>query len=203
MVSPDSISADHKNTAPKSLDHSYYMVQAKDRYEVLKRIADINPNIYGIIFCRTRRETKEIAGNFIVDGYIADALHGELSQSQRDEVMGKFRKRQLQMLVATDVASRGLDVDDLTHIINYNFPDELDIYIHRSGRTGRAGKKGKSIIIIHMREIRKIKEIERKFNISFTKKLVPTGKDICKKQLYSLIDKIEKDLHKPCGMSRK
>ncbi len=126
------------------------MVHASDRYEVLKRLADMNPNIYGIVFCRTRRETKEIANKLIQDGYNADAIHGELTQAQRDDVMGRFRSHQLQLLVATDVAARGLDVTDLTHIINYDLPDDIEVYIHRSGRTGRAGKSGISIAIIHM-----------------------------------------------------
>jgi len=168
------------------------MVHARDRYEVLKRLADINPDIYGIVFCRTRRETKEIANKLMHDDYNADALHGELSQAQRDEVMGRFRRGQLQILVATDVAARGLDVNDLTHIINYNLPDDSQVYVHRSGRTGRAGKSGVSIAIIHTRETRRIREIERMYGIKFTQEKVPSGKDICSKQLISLIDKIEK-----------
>ena len=192
MNNPVRVSAEQVNTGPKNVKHLYYMVQARDRYEVLKRIADINPNIYGIAFCRTRRETKEVANKLMHDGYNADAIHGDLSQAQRDEVMGRFRKRQLQILVATDVAARGLDVEDLSHIINYNLPDDDEIYIHRSGRTGRAGKKGISIAIIHAREIRKIKEIEKISGISFTKELVPNGLEICQKRLYALIDKIEK-----------
>ena len=166
--------------------------EAKDRYEVVKRIADMNPNIYGIVFCRTRRETKEVANKLMYDNYNADTIHGELSQAQRDDVMSRFRKRKIQILVATDVAARGLDVEDLTHVINYNFPDDDEIYIHRSGRTGRAGKKGISIVIIHEREIRKLKNIERISGITFSKKLVPNGLEICKKRLYALIDKIEK-----------
>jgi len=192
MSDPVELVAKRKNIGAENVKHIYYRVHAKDRYEVLKRIADINPNIYGIVFCRTRRETKEIANKLMHDGYNADALHGELSQAQRDEVMGRFRKRQLQMLVATDVAARGLDVSDLTHIINFDLPDDAEIYVHRSGRTGRAGKSGTSIAIVHTRENRKIKEIEKRFGIAFTKELVPSGKDICTKQLYSLIDKIEK-----------
>ena len=135
------------------------MVQARDRYEVVKRIADINPNIYGIVFCRTRRETKDVASKLMFDSYNADALHGDLSQSQRDDVMRKFRRRQLQILVATDVASRGLDVNDLSHIINFNLPDDPEVYTHRSGRTGRAGRKGISIAIIHSRETRRLKAV--------------------------------------------
>jgi len=180
------------NMGADNVTHVYYMVHASDRYEVLKRIADMNPNIYGITFCRTRKETKEIANKLMQDGYNADAIHGDLSQAQRDEVMGKFRKRKLHMLVATDVAARGLDVNDLTHVINYNLPDDSEIYVHRSGRTGRAGRSGISIAIIHTRETRKIREIERISKITFSKELVPSGKDICKKQLYSLMDKIKK-----------
>jgi ATP-dependent RNA helicase DeaD len=190
MRKPVQIEAERTNSTPKNVEHLYYVVNAKDRYEVLKRIADINPNIYGISFCRTRRETKEIANKLMQDGYNADALHGDLSQAQRDEVMGRFRKRQLQILVATDVAARGLDVNDLSHVINYNLPDDEEIYIHRSGRTGRAGKNGISIAIVHSRELRKIHEIEKISSISFRKEQVPTGKDICQKQLYSLINKI-------------
>ena len=152
----------------------------------------MNPDIYGIVFCRTRRETKDIAIKLMNDHYNADTIHGDLSQSERDDVMRRFRKGQLQILVATDVAARGLDVEDLTHIINYNLPDDDEIYIHRSGRTGRAGKKGVSIAIINGRNMRKLKDIERISGISFNKKDVPNGLDICKKRLYALIDKIEK-----------
>ncbi|MFH2094085.1 MAG: DEAD/DEAH box helicase [Bacteroidota bacterium] len=192
MRDPVRISATPMNTGAENVRHVYYMVQAKDRYEVLKRIADINPNIYGIVFCRTRSETKETAAKLMNDGYNADALHGDLSQAQRDEVMGRFRVRHLQLLVATDVAARGLDVTDLTHIINYNLPDDSEVYIHRSGRTGRAGKRGVSTAIIHTRETGKIRDIEKRFGIRFSREPVPTGNDICHKQLYSLIDKIEK-----------
>ena len=192
MNNPVQIAAARVNMGADNVKHIYYMVHAKDRYAVLKRIADMNPNIYGITFCRTRRETKEVANKLMHDGYNADAIHGDLSQAQRDEVMGRFRKGQLHMLVATDVAARGLDVNDLTHVINYNLPDDSEIYVHRSGRTGRAGKSGISIAIIHTRDMRKIKEIERISSISFSKERVPSGKDICQKQLYALIDKIEK-----------
>ncbi|MCF6341597.1 MAG: DEAD/DEAH box helicase [Bacteroidales bacterium] len=192
MNNPVELSATQMNTVAVNVNHQYYMVHARDRYEVIKRIADINPNIYGIVFCRTRRETKEVASKLMNDAYNADALHGDLSQAQRDEVMNRFRTRQLQLLVATDVAARGLDVNNLTHIINFNLPDDNEIYIHRSGRTGRAGKSGISIAIVHTREGKRIKEIEKKFGIKFSKELVPGGKEICTKQLYSLIDKIEK-----------
>jgi ATP-dependent RNA helicase DeaD len=180
------------NRAADNVQHQFYMVQAKDRYEVIKRIADMNPDIYGIVFCRTRRETKEVSNKLMNDHYNADTIHGDLTQAERDDVMRRFRKRQLQILVATDVAARGLDVEDLTHVINYNLPDDDEIYIHRSGRTGRAGKKGLSMVIIHGREIRKLKDIEKTSGISFVKKEVPNGLDICKKRLYALIDKIEK-----------
>ncbi|MDP6852716.1 MAG: DEAD/DEAH box helicase [Candidatus Marinimicrobia bacterium] len=192
MQNPVEISASRVNLGAENVKHIYFMVHASDRYEVLKRIADMNPNIYGITFCRTRKETKEIANKLMHDGYNADAIHGDLSQAQRDEVMGQFRKRKLHMLVATDVAARGLDVNDLTHVINFNLPDDAEIYVHRSGRTGRAGKSGISIAIIHTRETRKIREIERISKISFSKERVPSGKDICQKQLYALIDKIKK-----------
>jgi len=192
MKNPVEIAVARKNVGAENIKHVNYMVHAKDRYEVLKRIADLNPNIYGIVFCRTRRETKEIANKLMHDGYNADAIHGDLSQSQRDEVMGKFRRRSLQVLVATDVAARGLDVNDITHIINYSLPDDPEVYVHRSGRTGRAGKSGISIAIIHTRDMRKLKEIERISGISFSKELAPSGRDICEKRLYALIDKIEK-----------
>ena len=180
------------NRTADNVQHIFYMVKPRDRYEVVKRIADMSPDIYGIVFCRTRRETKEVSNKLMNDHYNADTIHGDLSQSERDDVMRRFRNRQLQILVATDVAARGLDVEDLTHVINYNLPDDDEIYIHRSGRTGRAGKKGVSIAIIDGRNMRKLKDIERTSNISFKKKNVPNGLDICKKRLYALIDKIEK-----------
>ena len=191
MNNPLEIAVARMNIAADNVQHIYYMVNAKDRYEAIKRIIDINPGIYGIVFCRTRRETKEVANKLMHDGYNADTLNGDLSQVQRDDVMGRFRNRQLQILVATDVAARGLDVDDLSHVINFNLPDDDEIYVHRSGRTGRAGKKGISIIIIHTREMRKIREIEKKFSITFIRETVPSGLDICKKRLYTLIDKVE------------
>ncbi|MCK5730530.1 MAG: DEAD/DEAH box helicase [Draconibacterium sp.] len=186
------ISAGRKNMGAENVEHHYYLVHAKDRYMALKRVADINPNVYGIIFCRTRAETKDIADKLMQDGYNADALHGDLSQAQRDHVMARFRGKHLQMLVATDVAARGLDVNDLTHVINYNLPDDPEIYIHRSGRTGRAGKKGISVVLIHMREKGKLKQVERAVNKKFTKKVVPSGIEICEKQMLSFIDKVEK-----------
>ncbi len=191
MRNIEKISVSRENIAAKNVEHIYYMVNARDKYLALKRIADINPKIYSIVFCRTRRETKEVADKLIQDGYNADALHGDLSQAQRDTVMSRFRLGRLQILVATDVAARGIDVDNLTHIINYNLPDELEIYIHRSGRTGRAGKKGISASIIHSRETGRIKRIAKIVGKNFTLKQVPGGKEICEKQLYSLIDKIQ------------
>lgn len=192
MRNPREIVIGKKNEGNKNIKHIYYMVRAQDKYLALKRIADFYPNIYGIIFCRTRKETQEIADKLIQDGYNADSLHGELSQAQRDYVMQKFRIKNLQLLVATDVAARGLDVDDLTHVINYGLPDETESYTHRSGRTGRAGKTGISISICHIKEKGKIREIERIINKKFEKGEMPSGKAICEKQLFSLVDEIEK-----------
>lgn len=186
------ISVGVKNKGADNIEHIFYVVNAKHRYEVVKRIADINPDIYGIVFCRTRAETKDVANKLMQDNYNADTIHGDLSQAQRDDVMLRFRKKQIQLLIATDVAARGLDVNDLTHVINYNLPDDNEIYVHRSGRTGRAGKKGVSIVIIHGRELRKMRNIENASKISFKKKQVPSGLDICKKRLYRLIDNVEK-----------
>lgn len=192
MKNYEEISIGKKNTGAENVEHWYYMVHSKYRYEALKRIADINPNIYGIVFCRTRQETKDVADKLMKDGYNADALHGDLSQAQRDNVMNRFRIKHLQLLVATDVAARGIDVNDLTHIVNYNLPDDPEVYIHRSGRTGRAGKKGISISIIHTREKSKMKNIERIANKKFIKKMVPQGQEICEKQLFKLIDNMER-----------
>ncbi|MGW8316674.1 MAG: DEAD/DEAH box helicase [Bacteroidales bacterium] len=192
MNSQEEITAGVVNAGADNVTHSYYMTHARHRYEVLKRIADMNPDIYGIVFCRTRQETKEVADKFMSDGYNADALHGDLSQVQRDYVMNRFRRRHIQMLVATDVAARGLDVTDLTHVINYNLPDELEAYIHRSGRTGRAGKRGSSISIIHSRETGKIKSLEKLSKKKFKREMIPGGKEICKKQLFNMVDRMEK-----------
>ncbi|HOI00123.1 MAG TPA: DEAD/DEAH box helicase, partial [Bacteroidales bacterium] len=176
MRSPREIAVGKKNTGTVNVNHVYYMVHAKDRYEALKRIADMHPTIYGLVFCRTRIETKEVADKLMRDGYNADALHGDLSQAQRDHVMARFRTGNIQLLVATDVAARGLDVNDLTHVINYNLPDDADVYLHRSGRTGRAGKLGTSIAIIHTRELSRIKLIEKKVGRAFEQKRVPSGR---------------------------
>lgn len=192
MKSPKEIVIGKKNEGNKNIRDIYYMVKAQDKYLALKRIADYYPDIYGIIFCRTRKETQEIADKLIQDGYNADSLHGELSQAQRDYVMQKFRIKNLQLLVATDVAARGLDVDDLTHVINYGLPDEIESYTHRRGRTGRAGKTGISISICHQREKKKIREIERTIGKKFERGTMPTGEQICAKQLFHFIDHIEK-----------
>lgn len=181
-----------KNEGSKNVNHIAYIIHAKDKYLALKRVVDFYPQIYGIIFCRTRKETQEIADKLIQDGYNADSLHGELSQAQRDLVMQKFRQRHLQLLVATDVAARGLDVNDLTHVINYGLPDDTESYTHRSGRTGRAGKTGISIAIINLREKGKMREIERIIKKQFTVGQLPSGKEICEQQLIKVIDDIEK-----------
>jgi len=192
MRNPKEIVIGRKNEGAENIRHIYYMVHACDKYLALKRIVDYYPNIYGIIFCRTRKETQEIADKLIQDGYNADSLHGELSQAQRDYVMQKFRIKNLQLLIATDVAARGLDVDDLTHIIHYGLPDEIESYTHRSGRTGRVGKTGISIAICHIKEKRKIRDISAFINKSFEKGTFPSGHAICEKQLFSLIDRLEK-----------
>lgn len=192
MNNPEEISSGKQNTGAENVQHYYYMVRAHHRYPTLKRLADINPNIYGIVFCRTRHETKEIASKLMSDGYNADALHGDLSQAQRDQVMQRFRDRNLQLLVATDVAARGIDITDLTHVINYNLPDDPEVYVHRSGRTGRAGRSGQSLIITHTRDGRKLKAIEKMVGKKFQAMPVPTGKEICEKRLFSLMDNIEK-----------
>ena len=192
MHEPKEVVVGSRNEGAENVRHVYYMVHAKDKYPALKRIADYYPSIYGIIFCRTRRETQEIADQLIADGYNADSLHGELSQAQRDAVMQKFRLRNLQLLVATDVAARGLDVTDLTHVINYGLPDDIETYTHRSGRTGRAGKSGVSVAIVHSREKGKMRAIEKIIGKKFERGMVPTGEQICEKQLFNLADRIEK-----------
>ena len=181
-----------RNEGAEKVNHIYYLVHAKDKYNALKRVADYYPEIYAIIFCRTRMETQEIADKLIQDGYNAEALHGELSQAQRDLTMQKFRQHRVQLLVATDVAARGLDVDNLTHVINYGLPDDIESYTHRSGRTGRAGKAGTSICIIHVREKAKVRAIENQIQKKFVPGVLPTGQEICAKQLYKVIDDIEK-----------
>ena len=192
LTNAKEITIGRKNEGSSNVKHIVYTVQAKDKYETLKRIADFYPQIYGIIFCRTRKETQEIAEKLMHDGYNADSLHGELSQAQRDAVMQKFRIRKIQILVATDVAARGLDVDDLTHVINYGLPDDTESYTHRSGRTGRAGKTGTSIAITNLRERGKMREIERIMGKKFIVGEIPTGNEICQKQLMKVIDDLEK-----------
>ena len=192
MHDPQEFVIGTRNEGAENVRHIYFLVQARDKYLALKRIADHNPNIYGIIFCRTKRDTQEIADKLIEDGYNADSLHGDLSQAQRDTVMKKFRDRNLQLLVATDVAARGLDVNDLTHVINYGIPDDIATYTHRSGRTGRAGKTGVSVAIIHSKEKSKIRLIEKRIGKTFEHLEVPKPEQIIEKQLYNLADRIEK-----------
>ena len=191
MTDPVKVAVGQRNSGTANVDHKYYMMAAKDRYSVLKRIIDYTPAIYGIIFCRTKLETQEIADSLIQDGYNAAALHGDLSQAMRDNVMDHFRKRSLQLLVATDVAARGIDVSDLTHIINYNLPDDIETYVHRSGRTGRADKRGICISLVHLREKHKIKQIEKIVGRPIERAMIPTGKEVCEKQLFNHIDRIE------------
>ena len=190
MTKPIEVTSGQKNSGTDKVSHEYYLVTERTRYQALKRIADLNPDIYAIIFCRTRRETQEVADHLIKDGYNADALHGELSQGQRDSVMGKFRKKTVQILVATDVAARGLDVNSLTHVINHKLPDQIENYTHRSGRTGRAGKTGISIALVSSKEKGRIGAIERIIKQKFVLGKVPSGKEICQNQLMHLIDKV-------------
>ena len=191
MSSPVEITVGSKNSGSATVSHEYYCVNARDRYEALKRLADANPDIFSVVFCRTKRDTQAVAEKLIEDGYNAAALHGDLSQAQRDGVMKSFRGRQIQMLVATDVAARGIDVDNITHVVNYQLPDEIETYNHRSGRTGRAGKLGTSIVIITKSEIRKIHSIERIIQQKFEEKTIPSGIEICEIQLLHLANKIK------------
>lgn len=189
---PKEIVVGSRNEGAEHVNHIYYMVNAKDKYLALKRVVDYFPKIFAIIFCRTKRETQEIADKLIHDGYNAESLHGDLSQQQRDLTMQKFRQHMTQLLVATDVAARGLDVEDLTHVINFGLPDDIESYTHRSGRTGRAGKKGTSISIIHSRERSKMRAIEKTIGKKFVEGEMPSAKEICKKQLYKVMDQIVK-----------
>ncbi|WP_299536252.1 DEAD/DEAH box helicase [Ulvibacterium sp.] len=191
MHYPQEITVGTKNSGVDTVQHEYYVVGGRDRYPALKRLADANPDIFSVVFCRTKRDTQKVAEKLIEDGYNAGALHGDLSQNQRDLVMNAFRKKQIQMLVATDVAARGIDVDDVTHVINYQLPDEIETYTHRSGRTGRAGKSGVSMVIITRSEMRKINAIEKKIKQQFISKKIPTGMEICEIQLYHLASKIK------------
>lgn len=192
MDDPEEITVGTRNSGSETVSHEYYMVHARDRYDTLKRILDVYPAVYGIVFCRTRAETQDVAGKLMGDGYNADALHGDLSQQQRDRVMDNFRQRNLQILVATDVAARGLDVADLTHVINYSLPEDADQYTHRSGRTGRAGKAGVSVVILHMREEQRIGMFERALKKKFERKAVPSGRDVCAAQLHGLLERVRK-----------
>lgn len=191
MTKPVEVTSGEKNQGSDNVSHEYYLVTERTRYPALKRIADLNPDIYAIIFCRTRRETQQVADQLIKDGYNADALHGDLSQAQRDSVMGKFRTKNIQLLVATDVAARGLDVNELTHVINHKLPDQIENYNHRSGRTGRAGNTGISIVLVNNKEKGKLKPIERIIKKKFVETKVPSGKEICQNQLMHLIDKVQ------------
>jgi len=190
MQKPHTIEVANRNEGAKNITHSYHIVGSREKYSALRRICDYNPSIYGIVFCRTRRECKEVSSKLMRDGYNADALHGDLSQAQRDHVMDKFRQRNLEILVATDVAARGLDVNDITHIINYNLPDDNEVYVHRSGRTARANKKGNSIIIATDRNLKKIQAIEKMINKKISFSQIPTGDMICEAQLLNLINKV-------------
>jgi len=190
MRNPVEITVGNKNESTNQVSHEYYLINSRDRYDALKRLSDANPDIFSVVFCRTKRDTQKVAEQLIEDGYNAGALHGDLSQNQRDLVMKSFRNKQIQMLVATDVAARGIDVDDITHVVNYQLPDEPEIYTHRSGRTGRAGKTGISMVLVSKSEVRKIKSIERIIKKDFVKKEIPDGMDICEVQLMSLANKI-------------
>jgi ATP-dependent RNA helicase DeaD len=190
MKDPVEITIGTKNSSAENVSHGYYFVHAKDKYKVLKRIADSEPDIYGIVFCRTRNETQEVASKLMNDGYNADALHGDLSQAQRDSVMQKFRSGNVRILVATDVAARGLDVDNITHVINYSLPDDTEVYTHRSGRTGRAGKKGISLSLVHVKEKQNLQKIERMLKLSFNPLHIPKSSEICEKQLINWVNKL-------------
>jgi ATP-dependent RNA helicase DeaD len=190
MTDPFELTMGKQNTGNENIEHEYYVVRAREKYAAFKRIVDFNPEIFGIVFCRTKIETQEIAEALIKDGYNADSLHGDLSQQQRDKVMKRYRERSLQLLIATDVAARGIDVNDVTHVINYSLPDEIENYTHRSGRTARAGKTGVSISIVNGKEIGKIRQIEKVIGKRFIKAEVPTGFDVCEKQLFAMVHKV-------------
>ena len=191
MNSPLEVTIGTRNAGATNVSHVAYQVNGRDKYQALKRIADSEPEMYGIVFCRTRRDTHDIASKLIADGYNADALHGDLSQAQRDSVMNKFRQRSIQLLIATDVAARGLDVDDLTHIVNFDLPDDIEAYTHRSGRTGRANKKGISIALVSPRERAQLQQIQRKLKTNFKTATVPSGQEICNNQMMSWVKKLE------------
>ncbi|HPQ20679.1 MAG TPA: DEAD/DEAH box helicase [Saprospiraceae bacterium] len=191
MHDPEEMSVSKANSGNANITHKYFVVHAKDRYTALKRLADFYPGIYSIVFCRTKAETQDVADKLGHDGYNADALHGDLSQAQRDYVMNRFRKKQIQMLVATDVAARGLDVDNISHVINYNLPDDPEVYVHRSGRTGRAGREGICFSLLHSRELNRLRSLEKMVGKEILRELVPSGKEICAAQLWHLIDKVK------------
>ena len=190
MQNPEEITVGKMNTANKNIDHQYYVINAQHRYEALKRLIDFNPGMYGIIFTRTKIDAQEIAEKLTREGYDIEALHGDLTQAQRNKVMGEFRDKTLQLLIATDVAARGIDVKEITHVINFELPDDVEVYTHRSGRTGRAGKTGVCMSIVHMREVGKIRQIERIVQVPFHKLEIPSGKDVCRKQFYYFMDKL-------------
>ena len=190
MQEPVEITVGKKNTANKNIDHQFFVTQAQHRYETLKRLIDFNPGIYGIIFTRTKAEAQEISEKLTREGYDIDALHGDLSQQQRNKVMDEFREKTLQLLIATDVAARGIDVQGITHVINYELPDDVEVYTHRSGRTGRAGKTGVCMSIVHAREISRIRQIERMVQVPFHKLEIPSGKDVCRKQFYHFMERL-------------
>jgi len=191
MRTPEHLSVQGQVESQPNIEHLYYLIHAKDRYLALKRVADLNPKIYGIVFCRTRQDTKDVAKKLMEDGYNADAIHGDLSQAQREQVMERFRGKHIQMLVATDVAARGLDVERLTHVIHYHLPDDAEVFTHRSGRTARAGQKGTSIVLAHLKEKGRLANFEKKLKIQFSRQNVPTGKEICETQLMHFIDRMK------------
>lgn len=192
MKNPQEITVGKQNSSNENIEHQYFMIREKDRYFALKRIIDFYPEVFGIIFCRTKRETQEVSDKLIKDGYNCEAIHGDLSQGQRDSVMKKFRERTLQLLCATDVAARGIDVSNITHVINYNLPDDIENYTHRSGRTARAGKSGFSLVLVNTKERNRVRDIERVIKKDFVQRMIPNGKEICEKQLFALIERMTK-----------
>ncbi|MEJ7589675.1 MAG: DEAD/DEAH box helicase, partial [Ferruginibacter sp.] len=190
MTSPIEVTMGKKNTANKNIDHQYFITPAHSRYDTLKRLVDFNPGMYGVIFTRTKADAQEVAERLVKEGYDIEALHGDLTQQQRDKVMGRFRSKSIQLLIATDVAARGIDVEGITHVINYELPDDIEVYTHRSGRTARAGKTGICITICHSREAYKIRSIEKMINANFHRLDIPSGKDVCRKQFFHFMDKL-------------
>jgi len=190
MKTPVEVTVGQVNTGNENIDHQYYVTSAQNRYETLKRIIDFNPGIYGLIFTRTKLDAQDIAEKLIREGYDIDALHGDLTQGQRDKVMGQFRDKSLQLLIATDVAARGIDIKEITHVINYELPDDIEVYTHRSGRTGRAGSQGISVSIVHARETFKLRQIEKMIKQPFHRLDIPSGKDVCRKQFFYFMEKL-------------